>query len=88
MQIPIIESPGQNQFILTFSLGGMPITIFQSYDTPVVVRKDGKVFLLEKWDCSVTTARHVGQFLRESAATIRKKIADGTYTFHKGSLLP
>lgn len=36
-----------------------------SYDTPVVKIVNGKVTLLPKWDSSVTTLRHVKEFLKQ-----------------------
>ena len=37
-----------------------------SYNTPVTKIVDGRVELLDKWDCSSTTLRHVKEFLKQN----------------------
>lgn len=70
-----------NQFILT---DGEKVEYFQSYDS-ILARREyvpggRKVYLDEKyWDYSKTTGKYRNQFLGESIAETRKKIASGEY---------
>lgn len=69
-------NPVPNQFIITIDT----TTYFQSYDT-IIVRQTPKGITLDRdaWNYSVTTGRYRNQFLGETIAETRKKIADGTY---------
>jgi hypothetical protein len=53
----------------------------QSYRTIVAFRPRGGGVVLDgrHWDYSVTTAKHVSQWLQTTSKDIRKRIADGTY---------
>ena len=53
-------------------------TILKSYAVFVAKKTRGQVQLDEKyWDYSVTTSRHIGKFLDDSMANIRKLIKQG-----------
>ena len=66
-----------NQFIIEGEHGGI---YFQSYDTVIACRKDGKVYLDESsWDYSVTTGKYRNQFLRETRKETEAKIKSGEY---------
>lgn len=70
-----------NQFIICIYGKNGTKQVFQSYNSVIAVKENGKVYLdRNKWDYSVTTGRYRNQFLGESIAETRKKIADGTYT--------
>lgn len=89
MTSPRSGRPVANQFILqgvpaTQSFDGQHLPSgerFQSYDS-VICHKTfrGDVFLDRTyWDYSVTTSRYRNQFLGETTAETRKKIASGEY---------
>ncbi len=83
-----------NQFVLSGAVLQLPAdtytgTAFQSYDTIIAMiathcgntSNISKVFLdADSWDCSVTTGKYRNQFLGESIADTRKKIASGEYS--------
>jgi len=53
---------------------------FQSYDSIIAIKSFcGNIALSNHWDYSRTTMRHLGFWLGESAAEIRKKVKDGEY---------
>ena len=53
---------------------------FQSYESIIVKKSDGKIYLDDFfWDYSVTTGKYRNEFLGEGVAETRKKIASGEY---------
>lgn len=55
--------------------------VFQSYDSVIAVKDNGKVYLDEKtWDYSKTTGKYRNMFLGETKAETLKKIKSGEYT--------
>ena len=65
-----------NQFIITTN----DATIFQSYNSVIAVRTNGKVYLDNgTWDYSVTTGKYRNQFLGENKAETQRKIDEGIY---------
>jgi hypothetical protein len=66
----------KNQFLITTETA----TIFQSYDSVIVKKENGKVYLDEKyWDYSNTTSKYRNQFLGEDKKQTQKKIDSGEY---------
>ena len=67
----------KNQFKVFLSNG----VAFQSYDSLIAFKGDGKIFLCEKWSYSKTTLKHLKLFLRIdlSKKDIEKKIENGDY---------
>ena len=66
----------KNQFIITDG----DKTIFQSYDSVIAIKENGKITLDEKfWDYSTTTGKYRNQFLNEEKKDTEKKIASGEY---------
>lgn len=69
-------NPVANQFILY----GNDFTAFQSYDSIIVKRQNGKIYLDENyWDYSATTGKYRNQFLGETKRETEKKIKSGEY---------
>jgi len=76
-----------NQFIMTDSVNGWDVEVFQSYDSIITKRvtdqidKDIiKVSLdRELWNYSTTTGKYRNQFLGEGISETRKKIESGEY---------
>lgn len=66
-----------NQFIINDGNA----EFFQSYDSVIAMKKDGKIVLdADKWDYSVTTGKYRNDFLGEGIADTHKKIKSGEYT--------
>jgi len=56
-------------------------TYFQSYNTVIAVRTNGKVYLdKEGWDYSKTTGKYRNEFLNETKKETEAKIKSGEYT--------
>ncbi len=74
-----------NQFIIESvehnSTGDdVPIVVFQSYDSVIVLKRFGKVILdRNKWDYSITTGKYRNQFLGETKKETQAKIDSGEY---------
>ena len=64
-----------NQFIIT----GEDYILFQSFNSPIAMKKGGKVYIFKDWDYSVTTGKYRNQFLGETKKETLKKIATGEY---------
>jgi len=64
-----------NQFILT----GKDFSLFQSYNSPIALIKDGKTYIFSNWDYSVTTGKYRNRFLDEDKAETLKKLKSGEY---------
>jgi hypothetical protein len=70
------NGPVKNQFIIYTDKG----RVFQSYNTVIAARLDGKVLLdRNSWDYSRTTGRYRNRFLDENVEDTRRKIASGVY---------
>lgn len=66
-----------NQFILHDEGGA---TYFQSYNSIIVKRANGRVYLDQQyWDYSVTTGKYRNQFLGETKQETERKIRSGEY---------
>ena len=69
-------NPVPNQFLIF----GPDFTAFQSYDSVIVLRKNGKTYLDNAtWDYSKTTGKYRNQFLNETIKETRAKIKSGEY---------
>jgi len=64
-----------NQFIIT----GKDYTLFQSYSSPIAMRKNGKVYIFKDWDYSTTTGKYRNQFLGEQKKDTEAKLKSGDY---------
>lgn len=66
----------KNQFIIETK----GITIFQSYDSVICMRKNGQIYLDEYyWDYSTTTGKYRNIFLGETKQETEKKIKSKEY---------
>lgn len=52
---------------------------FQSYDSIIVRKKDGKIYLGKDWDYSKTTGKYRNQFLGETKDETQRKLDQGIY---------
>ncbi len=65
-----------NQFLIY----GDHETTFQSYNSVIATKRDGRVYLdKDMWDYSVTTGKYRNQFLRENKKETEAKIKSGEY---------
>ena len=74
MESPRTGNPVANQFIIED--GGK--TVFQSYDTIIAVKKNGKITLDKNyWDYSATTSKYRNKFTGLNTEETRKAIKAG-----------
>jgi hypothetical protein len=64
-----------NQFIIY----GKDYILFQSYNSPIALKKDGKVYLFRDWDYSTTTGKYRNEFLGETKKETLAKLKSGEY---------
>lgn len=64
-----------NQFIIC----GEDYTLFQSYSSPIAMRKNGKVYIFKDWDYSTTTGKYRNDFLNENKKETLEKLKSGEY---------
>ena len=64
-----------NQFIIE----GKDFILFQSYSSPIAMKKNGKVYIFEDWDYSTTTGKYRNDFLGETKKETLKKLQSGEY---------
>lgn len=64
-----------NQFIIR----GKDYTLFKSYSSPIVLKKDGNIYIFENWDYSKTTGKYRNLFLGEDKKETLRKIKSGIY---------
>ncbi len=64
-----------NQFLIR----GNNFTLFQSYNSPIALKIDGKVYIFKDWDYSTTTSKYRNIFLYETKKETLKKLKSGKY---------
>ena len=64
-----------NQFIIK----GKDFVLFQSYNSPIVMKKNGKVYIFRNWDYSTTTGKYRNDFLGETKKETLQKLKSGKY---------
>lgn len=74
------ENTAPNQFIIHFEHG----EVFQSYRSLIGARINGRLYLTDRHDYSVTTGRFCGAWCGLNAKERRKGLADGTITMVEG----
>lgn len=83
MKLPKIEnmqSPKGNDVPNQFIIYGADYTVFQSYQSIIVLNKVGKTYLdKNKWDYSTTTGKYRNEFLGETKKETEAKIKSGEY---------
>lgn len=69
-------NPVRNQFILHTDKG----SVFQSYDSIIAAKIDGKIYLdVHKWDYSATTRKYRNIYLDCNTSEVRNRIKSGRY---------
>lgn len=74
-----MQSNQGNDILNQFIIRGNDFTLFQSYNSPIVMRKNGKVYLFKNWDYSKTTGKYRNQFLNETKKETLDKLKSGDY---------
>ena len=75
-----MQTPNYNPAANQFELYGPDFRAFQSYDSIIVVHKDGKTYLDHNtWDYSTTTGKYRNMYLGETKRETEKKIKSGEY---------
>jgi len=57
--------------------------IFQSYNSIIAIKENGKITLGKDWDYSTTTGKYRNQFLGENKKATEQKIKLGEYTVNE-----
>lgn len=76
--VNLVSSNGnkiENQFMIFFENG----TVFQSYDSIVVIETRGNTYLTSKHDYSVTTSKYRNLFLDDDSKGVKEGIKGGSY---------
>ena len=68
-----VQNIAPNQLTIRCEKG----TIFQSYDSIIAFRTNGKLYLTDKYDYSRTTSKYLNEFCGYTAGEIKKEIAKG-----------
>lgn len=74
-----MQSSRNNDIANQFIIKGEDFTLFQSYNSPIVMLKNGKTYIFSDWDYSVTTGKYRNQFLGETKKETLKKLKSGKY---------
>lgn len=64
-----------NQFIIE----GKDFTLFQSYSSPIALKKNGKTYIFKDGDYSTTTGKYRNDFLGETKKETLAKLKSGEY---------
>jgi len=81
-EIPNVENMSSNRgnnIPNQFIIYGKDYTLFQSYSSPIAMRKDGVIYIFRAWDYSVTTGKYRNQFLGETKKETLAKLKSGEY---------
>ena len=81
--IPRVEnmkSNNGNDIANQFIIYGIDFKLFQSYKSPIaLIMNDGKTYIFEDWDYSVTTGKYRNQFLGENKKETEQKLKNKEY---------
>ena len=81
MQVTNMTSNKGNKIANQFIISDGSVDYFQSYNSMIVKKVEGKVYLDERyWNYSVTTSKYRNIFLNENTKETQQKINEGTYT--------
>ena len=80
MHVQNMISPKGNRVLNQFIISDKGKEYFQSYNSLIAVKENGKITLDEYyWNYSRTTSKYRNEFLNELTDDTRKKIKDGIY---------
>ena len=64
-----------NQFMIFFENG----TVFQSYKSTIAIKTQGKTYLTQAHDYSVTTSKYRNLFLNDDSKGVKEGLKGGSY---------
>jgi len=73
--IPKVEQMNTNQFIIYCK----DFTLFQSYNSPIALIKNGITYIFKNYAYSTTTGKYRNQFLNEERKDTEEKLKSGEY---------
>ena len=75
--IPKVENlkGAEKQFVITTK----DLVLFQSYNSPIVAKHNGQIYIFRDWDYSTTTSKYRNLFLNEKKNDTLKKLKSGEY---------
>jgi len=80
IRVENMTSPNGNKISNQFTIMTDQGLYFQSYDTVIALKQDGKVYLDHNaWNYSRTTSKYRGIFLGETTKETEAKIKSGEY---------
>lgn len=79
VKVENMQSSKNNDIPNQFIIKGFGYTLFQSYNSPIAMFKDGKVYIFKDWDYSTTTGKYRNQFLNETKKETLEKLKNGVY---------
>ena len=79
VKVENMQSSRGNDIVNQFIVYGNDWELFQSYSSPIALKKGGKVYLFKDWEYSTTTAKYRNQFLSEDKKETMKKLKSGEY---------
>ena len=74
-----MRSSNDNKVPNQFEIVGQDFILFQSYSSPIAMKKNGKVYLFKNWNYSNTTSKYRNKFLEENTKTTIAKLKSGEY---------
>ena len=81
-ELPIVnnmQSNAGNDIANQFIISGFGYTLFQSYQSPIALRKGGITYIFKNWNYSVTTGKYRNMFLNECKKETVAKLKSGEY---------
>jgi hypothetical protein len=79
VRVENMQSSRRNDIPNQFIIKGDGFTLFQSYNSPIAMLKDGKTYIFKDWDYSNTTGKYRNQFLGETKKETLEKLKSGEY---------
>jgi hypothetical protein len=74
-----MQSNNGNDIPNQFIINNNDFTLFQSYNSPIALKMNGKTYLFKDWDYSKTTGKYRNQFLNETKKETFEKLKSGLY---------
>ena len=79
VKVENMQSNAGNDIANQFIIYGKGFKLFQSYNSPIAMFKDGEIYIFTDWDYSTTTGKYRNQFLGETKKETLNKLKSGEY---------
>ena len=79
VRVENMESSRGNTIANQFIIYGKDFKLFQSYNSPIAMHKNGTTYIFKDWNYSNTTNKYRCSFLGEHKAETLKKLKSGEY---------